>query len=605
MVKKRTIQQKSEDESKGVFLTLFKDWIVNPLSNDFGFDFEVRLTSTIDEKSQAVSEISFYVQSKSSVRSKDEKALEDLNVDDWVLYLGQRIPVLIVKYDIPSGKFYWEIAQDYLWDIIEREDPDWRRQKTKRITLTKKISELDEVKNAIITSQKRITRHHSLNLGIGEGIRIKGEDLSELTSIKEKSLNEYKALSLLESYYARKKGDLEASSKSLMNVYNSPKNDEAKIRAIIGIIFELSIADPTQNKQIVALANEAIGLSEDLKIQYLKDYATILRNQASLFVIIKKMSEIQLGLRVQETQGEQLFSFFYNQELVKLSEFHQKTIHEINDCLVSLLSDKQIYYYLAALPLLIDISIVQIMQFAVFDKRIIEEEKKGRKMLVEQCEYASANISKIDLKKMLLRCLANYYYWTLENEKAVRYMSEAISWGNNDGDKPFVEINTKLLEQMKSRPNPYETPKMKPIEEMTVEEYQTITKELIEAQGIMLENTDDLTKAISVALKDLNPKVYFRHCENLHVGYMNTSPLGVSIGLSSMGTKLVWCKYCKSSIAGFSLESAFNTFKQQNCQSCTYRKPRSDDWICTVRWVKEHEANPEFRTVLTNFRRNW
>jgi len=605
MVKKRTIQQKLEDESKGVLLTLFKDWIVNALNKDFGFDFEVRLTSPIDEKSQEVSEISFYVQNKSSIKSKDEKAVEDLSVDDWALYLGQRIPVLIVKYDASNKKFYWEIAQDYLWDVIEKEDPDWRRQKTKRIALTKEISQLNEIKNAIIISQKRITRHHSLNLGIGEGIKISGQDLSELTRIKEKSLDEYKALSLRESYYARKKGDRETSFKSLMDVYNSPKNDETKIRAIIGIIFELNIADLAQNKQIVTLANEAIRLSEDLKIQYLKDYVTVLRNQAILFIIIKKVSEVQLGLKVQQLQGEQLFSFFYNQELVKLNEFHQRIIHEINDCLLSLLSDKQVYYFLASLPILIDISTVQIMQFAVFDRRIIEEEKEGRRRFVEQCEYALANVSEIDLKKMLLRSLANYYYWTLENEKAVRYMSKAIELGEIDRDKSFVEGNSGLFEQMKSKPNPYEAPGVKPVEEMTVKEYQDITKELVKAQGIILENKDDVTNAISIALRDMNPEAYFRHCENLHISYLNTSVVGASIGLPSMGTKFVWCRYCKSSIAGLDLEGTFNSFKQQNCQSCKFQKPRSRNWVCYVRWVKEQESDPEFRTVLTNFRKNW
>jgi hypothetical protein len=184
-------------------------------------------------------------------------------------------------------------------------------------------------------------------------------------------------------------------------------------------------------------------------------------------------------------------------------------------------------------------------------------------------------------------------------------MSEAITLGNSDEDKPFVEINTKLLGQMKNKPDPYEIPKRKPIEEMTVEEYQEMTKELIEAQGINLENTDDLTNAISIALRDMNPKVYFQHCENLHLGYVNTSPVGISIGLPSMGTKFVWCKYCKSSIAGFDLEGAFNNFKQQNCQSCTSHKPRSEDWGCYVKWVREREDDPEFRTVLTNFKKNW
>jgi hypothetical protein len=185
MVKKRTIQQKSEDESKGVLLTLLKEWIVNPLENDFGFDFEVRLTNPTVGEMQEVSEISFYIQNKSSIKSHKEKAIEQLDTDDWELFLGQRIPVLIVKYDIPNQEFYWEIAQDYLWDTIEKEDPNWRRQKSKSVKLTKKIKDLNEIKDAVLTSQARITRYHLLSLGIGEGIKIDRKDLSTLEKFRE------------------------------------------------------------------------------------------------------------------------------------------------------------------------------------------------------------------------------------------------------------------------------------------------------------------------------------------------------------------------------------------------------------------------------------
>lgn len=222
-LKKRTIQQKSEDESKGALLTLLKDWIVNPLDNDFGFDFEAILTNPLDGETQEVSEISFYIQNKSSIKSHKEKAIEQLNTDDWELFLGQRIPVLIVKYDIPKQEFYWEIAQDYLWDTIEKEDPNWRRQKSKSIKLTKKIKNLKEIKDAIIASQKRITRYHSMDLGIGEGIQIDPRDLSKLAKVRERALDEYKILSLKESYYLSKAGDREAAVKLLTDVYESQK----------------------------------------------------------------------------------------------------------------------------------------------------------------------------------------------------------------------------------------------------------------------------------------------------------------------------------------------------------------------------------------------
>lgn len=605
MVKKRKIQQVSEDDSKGTFIKLFKDWIVNPLKdNDFGFDFDVRLTSQIDGKTQEVSETSFYVQNKSSINSKEEKAIEDLSIDDWELYLGQRIPVLIVKYDIPKNIFYWEIAQEYVWDKIEKEDPNWKRQKTKRIILTKKIDDLEEIKKAVLNAQNRITRYHSLNLGVGEGIKITDDDLSELTKTKDKSLNEYKALSLREGYIEKKKGNTDNSLRLFTEVYNSPKNDEAKIRAIIGIIFEFNIVKIEENKKIVDLANEAIKLSEDLKIIYLKDYINILKNQAILFTIIHKMSEIQMGLKVQEVQKENLFSFFYNQELIKLNKFHSKVVDEINNSLKNLLSTKNIYYYLASLPILIDIATSQTMLFAAFNQKIIDEEIEGRKRLIEQCEFVLEKIPDPDLKKMIFRSLANYYYWTKNNEKAIKYMKSAIELGKQDNDNFFVEGNSKLLKQMSEKPNPYAIPKQKRIDEMTSSEYQEITKKLLQTQGINLENDDKLTSSIKIALDDMNPVNYFKHCKNLHIKYLSTSPVGVSIGLPSMGGKFIWCKHCKNSLSGFNLNALFKSFIETNCKNCKHISKRDGEWKCLVEWVKKQEQDEEFVKVIENLKDN-
>jgi len=324
------------------------------------------------------------------------------------------------------------------------------------------------------------------------------------------------------------------------------------------------------------------------------------------------MSEIQMGLKIQSAQGEKSFSFFYNQGLIELNESRQKVINEINDSLVSLLN-KEIYYYLASLSDLVDVLTVQIMNLAVFNRKIIDEEKEGREKLIEQCEFALDKISEIDLRKMLFRSLANYYYWIQESEKAVEYMSKAIDLGKEDRDKTFAEGSSKLLEQMKKRPNPYETPEAKSIDEMTVEEYQEMTRGFLNAQGITLDQEDDLTDdlddltddLIAMALRDMNPKRYFQHCENLHIGYVNTSPVGASIGLPTMGTKIVWCKHSGGSIAGFDLKGAFDIFRQQHCRSCKFHKPRSKDWVCYVKWVKDQQNDPDFKKVLDNFKRNW
>ena len=607
MVKKRSIQQKSEDESKGVLQTLFKDWIVNPLDNDFGFDFDVRLTKPLNGKTQEVSEISFYVQNKSSIKSFNEKAVEHLDTDDWLLFQGASVPVLIVKYDIPKQEFYWEIAQDYLWDKIEKEDPNWRRRKTKTLVLTKKIKSLGEISDAIISCQKRITRHHSLNLGIGEGITIDQKDLSKFAKVRERMLFEYKVLSLKEAYYLEKSGDKTAAVKLLNDVYTSPQNDEAKLRATIGLIFELDIFNLKENEKAVELANEAIKLAENLNTTYLKDYSVILRDQAILFLVLKRISQIQLGLKVQEVQVEQALSFGYYVELAKLNQVRLDVVKEINDSLLNLISNKHVYYYLYALAILIDSITGQVMMLSVFNKAVIEQERNLRKQLIEQTETATASVSEIDLKKSLLRSLANYYYWTQRPEKAVMLMSEAINLAETDNDKLFVEKNHKLFERMKEEPDPYkeieEASEVKNIDEMTVEEYQEMTRKLLLAQGIPLEGNDGLAVAINMALKDMNPKQYFQFCEQVYIGYVNTSFVGASIGLPSMGTKIIWCEHCKHSIEAFDLRSAFESFKQENCTKCTFHKSRTEDWVCYVKWVKDQQQNlPRFKEGLERIR---
>lgn len=530
-----------------------------------------------------------------------EKAIEQLDTEDWELFLGQRIPVLIVKYDIPKQEFYWEIAQDYLWDIIEKEDPNWKRQKSKSIKLTKKIKDLSEIKKAILVSQKRITRYHSMNLGIGEGIKIDPRDLSNLSKVRERALEEYKILSLQESYYLRKAGDREAAVKRLTEVYNSPKNDETKLRATIGLIFELNIIDLEENKKVIELANEAIKLAENLNKNYLKDYSIVLRDQAILVLVLKKMSQLQLGLKVQEVHVEQTFSLFYFQELAKLNQMRLDVVKEINDSLLNLISNKHVYYYLYALSILIDseTETVQLMMFSVFNKAVIDQEKTLRRYFIEQAETALTSISDIDLKKSLLRSLANYYYWTQRNEKAVSLITEAISLAEKDGDNLFKEDNKKLLERMKNKPDPHQMKEDKDIDDLTVEEYQEMTRRLLVGQGFSLEATDRLTSLIRIALSDMNPKPYLQFCEHLHIGYINTSKIGASIGLPSMGRKIVWCKHCKSSIDGFDLQGTFDIFQKENCESCTFLKTRDKDWKCYVKWVKEQQKDiPRFKEPL-------
>jgi len=471
--------------------------------------------------------------------------------------------------------------------------------------IRKKIDNLDEVKDAIIDSQSRITRHHSLNLSLCEGISFNKDDLSNLSSIKNKYSDEIAAITLKESDLIYKSGDTKKSAQLLKEIYDSPKNDEIKIHAIISIIYSLNLSKPIDNHKILTLTDEAIKISQDLKIQYLQDYLTIIRGRANIYTYIRNISQILMGLKVQDVQKEYSFSHLYNNQFKELNKHLHKIINQINESMQSLLQSKDIYYYLVSLPLLVDTVAIQIWPLAKFDQEIIIKEKEGRKVFIDQCEFVLDNISDIEIQKILFKSLSGYYYQIKESRKAIKYMEKAITYANLDNDVLSVEKCNEILKIMKSNPNPYEISNFKKVSEMTTPEFQNLNSQLLNSQGINLDTNDDNTILVKIGLDDSNPEKYFKHCKKLHLRYVSTSSLGKSIGLNSLGSKFIWCKYCKNPHLGINLELIFNNFKEENCINCIYHEKRDYDWICMVKWVEEQENDAEFLKILAKYKNNF
>ncbi|MFX0095676.1 MAG: DUF4365 domain-containing protein, partial [Candidatus Hodarchaeota archaeon] len=142
---RRSSSQELEALSRAKLKEILSGWIVNDLSSDFGFDFDVRLTEEETENTQVVSPESFYVQLKSS-HIIDGHPYEDLKVEHLKLYFSQRIPVVLIKYFEEEDKFYWEIIQEYVLDILNNEEEEWRNQQTKRIILKNELTDLNQLK---------------------------------------------------------------------------------------------------------------------------------------------------------------------------------------------------------------------------------------------------------------------------------------------------------------------------------------------------------------------------------------------------------------------------------------------------------------------------
>ncbi|MCX6777593.1 MAG: DUF4365 domain-containing protein [Candidatus Micrarchaeota archaeon] len=560
-MKERSPQQAAEALSKGKLLTLLsQQFIVNPLTNeDFGFDFDVRITTKQTDANAIVSEQSFYVQNKSVIDSDGTSVYEDLSISDLELYRKQHIPLVLTKYDIKNDVFYWEIIQPYIADVIEKEDPNWRNQKTKRIHFTKVFSQdFTSFTKEILAAQVRIIRSGYLGLGLLEGIAINKDDLSDLKRNRERNLVNFKAESLLLFQLESKKGKKEAAYEALVSAYNAPGEDEGKVRAIIGIISSLNISVPGDNAHACQLADEGISLARKMGLLLLENYIVILKSEAELYSLNEKIGQLLISQKIANATGETFFSTLLTDEQQKLWSLHNTMIEKIDGSLRAILRAKNIYYYQAALLRVLDAIAHQTVKFSVFDRTILITEDQ-RLPLIHQCEFILQNSDDVDMKKLYCRSLANYYYLTAKPDKALEYIDKAITLAKEDNDDRMLEALINTRKRILNKPDIYAVPKQKPIDEMSLREYQTATKQIIEALGMEVEKDDSL----KIAIRDINSEECFRHCEYVRIAY-STSLVGRLIALPSLGSKILWCKY-GGAIEGFDLLDSFKLFKATKC----------------------------------------
>lgn len=466
MTKKRSKNQKLEELSRSKLRALLSDWITNEQPNDFGFDFEVRLCSSMDSGVQEVSKSSFYIQLKSS---ESEEKFHDLDVDDWILFVSQQLPVVLIKYCEKTDIFYWEIVQTYVWNVLEKSDPDWRMKKSKRMKLKNKLEDLEIFRNYIVDSQKKIVRHSVLSLDLGEGI-----DKKERETHKQRFMSEFKDMSFVDALSCYQEGNRSKAITTLEEIYKLPYEDKYKLEAIINWIFQVNPVNPEFNNKIIEISNEGIELSRKLGVFNFEHILIILKNQAKIAQIIIKKSQLMLLKKIQSYKldqhtmniinnsvrdllrndnGEILSSFSYN-ELLELNESLQQTVKETNNSL-ELLKNNYPNDYILCLTIVLETITFQIKRFTPLDLDTIKEEASERSPLILQCEYIVENIKDFDLRQQMYVKLSDYYYWTREKDKAVNCISKALEIVKEKGNISLIEEYTLILKQIIEKPDPY------------------------------------------------------------------------------------------------------------------------------------------------------
>ncbi|WP_158600493.1 DUF4365 domain-containing protein [Haloarcula sp. Atlit-7R] len=597
--KKRSEDQIKQSLSEGALRkALGTSFVINELDEDFGLDFQATVTKELDEEYQEVGPINFFIQLKSSQSfGNDDLAKFDADTVDLKLYLQQSLPVVLVLYDVDKDEFYWTIIQEYIWDTLKEDTPDWRNQKGNRIKIDKDQSfdKLDQLRTAILEAQNRILRRQNMALEIGEGLRL--DDIGELEAQQESSLEDYKGTSLLKSYRLQKRGDQDSAREELEKVYQAPEEDEGKLRAVIGLSHTYNPLVEEEALEVIRYCEEGIELAKDLDLMGDEKYLQVNKSQAELFILLDLIQQRMITKNFQEKADLPLFEAFYNQDLLDLLNKQLQVSSELNEALSSLLEDGHFTHYAISLPLVLDYIGEQISRFVRLD--VIDQDKLQSSDFVhpiaEQSETVLEIVDDEETQLILNLALGGYYYHTYETDKANERLSAALDIARDIDDKGRIELLEDFLSRVQDSPDPYEVENSD--DEKTLGEFQESLRDIVEMQGIDIDQNDRITDSLKLGIKDADPTEYFKHCEHLRIKYLTTSPLGESLGVYTLGNKVMWCKH-GGGTEGLSLETLFHGFKNRHCEGCPHHSPRPHDWTGTVEWVTEQEQDSEFLEYL-------
>lgn len=595
MVKERSSNQKISQISQGKFTAILSDWVVNPLTNDFGLDYDVRICSNFSKKKkQDVTSTSFYVQLKSTSDPCVPEPFHDLDVDDINLFVNQGIPVVLIKYYEKCDQFHWVIIQPYVWDVLDREDPDWSNKSNKRIRLPNRLDDLNELESQVLEAQKRIARHQVAELKFGEGL-----DSAELEKFKERTSKELKVVTLNLASKRTKSGEFEGAKKLLEEVASSSEDDSYKLNAILNLIFQCDPSNFETHPRLLDLTRQGIELADKISMPNYLHLLKIVRHRLQLVRLTSQLSRILYAKKCDERDGEGTFALFYQINAEALDSIYKSVLTSMSQSISELIKGKYKSELLIALAVMVESVTYQIQTLGFIDPEIMQSAEKDRAPFIQLFINALANETDKDYLQTGYFDLFLYYYWSGNCDLAKEYLKKAQQIALENGFTGFAEKADDLTKMIEEHPNPLIPPERKEsLEDLPISEGKTAVRKHLEVMGIDFKNPDELTRdAIIPALDDLDPTEYLRYCEHFRISYVSTSPLGQSIALPSLGMKAIWCQYGTGAI-GHSLTNMIPRFRITKCEGCKKRIERPDNWTCTYKEFEILNADPEFQKFI-------
>lgn len=590
-----------ETRSLSYVQNVWAEWAVNKLDEDYGVDLEV----TIFENNE-VTDINFPAQLKSTDKINIKNDLISFSIDTKHLnyFFNHPRPFVFILFDNQNGTAYWLIIQDYVWDILNEKIANWFNQKYNTIYLPieNKIEDKTKVKEAVMNSGKRIIQENWYKLRVGEGLGLNNtlNDIEKLEKFEEETELKAKETKFIIFNKLIYQNNIEEANNKLLDIYNQNKRDLMHLRSIIGITSLLSIADPVQNGIILKLCLEGIEIAKELKNEIAEALLVSLKNNSIHFLLIEKAGKLLYSRNISlESRSSQYNLVFLNKQFEELTKMLLNLNEETNEVLDNLIKNKDYYFLIYCLAGILSVSAVAIQKYKTFDpeNEFIDQEISN-KMKLSNDLIKLVKIFNDDELELTVKSSVAWLYFYSEKPESLNLMQEALDIAIKIDNKSQIERLKVLVKIIEENPNPFDNSKNSiDLETLTTSESQELLKKSLEYQGIDLSLKDSTTEAILLGLKDANPEKYFKYCKNIYIAYISTSPLGQSIGLPFLGSKMIYCPYAEYS-ESVNLELLFEWLVSDHCKNCDKREPRDPDWECKVKWVEEMRNSDVVRDVL-------
>lgn len=604
---KRSKQQRLDQRGENHLRLQLERYVVNTYENDFGLDFEVNLThEEKDDEYQEVTGDHFFIQLKSSETLDDEESVHtDLSTAHLSQYLNQPIPVVLAIYDDNTEDIYWCVIQEFVWDTLADDNPNWRSQGTVRVRIprTKMVSQHERLESAIRRTHNRIIRRTSRDLNIGEGISFTADDFRELQEQVKNERLSFRGHRLLEARQHLKRGNLEEAQESIDEVASAEHEDEAKVKALLMKINGLNPGKADQAMRIIEMAHEARAIADDHELETDSAIARVHKHTAGLFILLSKREEMLVTDTVQDAVDIDVPDYDIHRELhsKELLVGELRADEAINEVLAALLADRQYYPYAICLSPIINY-LASRKSVAAMSPRDDISRSDDIHPLVDQAVQLADFIPDPETEFNLRKSAGVYHYYNQNPDTATEFLEQARTLAEEFDDEFLNDDVTTLLERVESRPDPYASYTEESADSHDIEE---ATRMALEMQGFQVdfdedEDLDATNRAVRRGIEDADPEEYYRHCEHLHLGY-NPSRLGRTTGVVSIGTKSLWCKH-GGGVQGVSLANIFETFERNSCEGCEHHCPRPDDWEFTSEFAEQQVTDPGFEEFLDNIR---